>query len=199
MLVLMELTSITPSPAGLKALSHPVRLRMLGLLRTEGPATSTTHARRLGLNTGATSYHLRQLAQHGFVVDDEGRGNARERWWKAAHQATTTTTTVDDPAEQEVVDAYLQSVAIVHTERLQRAVEQRGSVPREWLEASTLSDWELRLTASRARELTDAISALVQGWDEDEVAEDAAEFVVQVGAFPLPDHLAGPREPEAER
>ena len=67
----MDLTSITPTPAGLKALSHPVRLRMLGLLRTEGPATATTLAARLGLNTGATSYHLRQLAQHGFIVDDD--------------------------------------------------------------------------------------------------------------------------------
>jgi len=28
----MDLTSVTPSPAGLKALSHPVRLQMLGLL-----------------------------------------------------------------------------------------------------------------------------------------------------------------------
>jgi DNA-binding transcriptional ArsR family regulator len=195
----MELTSITPSPAGLKALSHPVRLRMLGLLRTEGAATSTTLATRLGLNTGATSYHLRQLAQHGFVVEDEALGNARERWWKAAHQATVTDAAVRDPAEQEVVDAYLQSVAIVHTERLQRAVEERALLPREWLEASTLSDWGLRLTASQARQLTDAISALVQGWDEDETAEDAADFVVQVGAFPLPGSLSRPGEHEAER
>jgi DNA-binding transcriptional ArsR family regulator len=183
----MDLTTITPSPAGLKALSHPVRLRMLGLLRMEGPATSTTLADRLGLNTGATSYHLRQLADHGFVVDDEGRGTGRERWWKAAHQATVTDTTAADPAQQEVVDAYLQSVAIVHTERLQRAVEERGSVPQEWRAASTLSDWSLRLTAAHASELTAAIRALVEGWDEDDADDDAAEFVIQVGAFPLPD------------
>ena len=70
-MVAVDLTSITPSPAALKALAHPVRLRMLGLLRIEGPATATTLATRLGLNTGATSYHLRQLAQHGFVVEDD--------------------------------------------------------------------------------------------------------------------------------
>ena len=69
-----DLTSITPSPAALKALSHPVRLRMLGLLRIEGPATATSLAARLGLNTGATSYHLRHLAQHGFIVDDARAG-----------------------------------------------------------------------------------------------------------------------------
>lgn len=188
----MELTSITPSPAGLKALSHPVRLRMLGLLRTEGPATATTLAQRLDLNTGATSYHLRQLAQHGFVVDDEGRGSARERWWKAAHQATVTDTTVEDPDEQQVVDAYLQSVGIVYTERLQRAIEERALLPKAWLEASTLSDWQLRLTPARARELTEALIGVVQGWDEELAEESAADFVVQISAFPRPGVLGQP-------
>ncbi|MGB0191497.1 MAG: helix-turn-helix domain-containing protein, partial [Nocardioides sp.] len=50
---------MTPGPEQLKALTHPVRVRMLGMLRIDGPATSTTLAQRLGLNTGATSYHLR--------------------------------------------------------------------------------------------------------------------------------------------
>ena len=63
---------------------------MLGLLRSEGPATATTLATRLGLNSGATSYHLRQLEKHGFIVEDTSRGNARDRWWRAAHQSTQT-------------------------------------------------------------------------------------------------------------
>ena len=92
----MELTSITPTTAALRALAHPTRLRMLGLLRVDGPATATTLATRLGLNTGQTSYHLRQLAQHGLVVDDAERGNGRDRWWRAAHQSTMTDA---EPAE----------------------------------------------------------------------------------------------------
>ena len=44
-------SSITPDIAGLRALSHPVRLRMLGLLRSEGPATATSLARDTGLIT----------------------------------------------------------------------------------------------------------------------------------------------------
>ena len=98
----MELSSITPGPEALRALSHPLRLRILGLLRMDGPSTATALATRLGLNSGATSYHLRQLAQHGFVVDDEARGNARERWWRAAHQSTRVPT--DDAAPDAVAD-----------------------------------------------------------------------------------------------
>ena len=95
---------------------------MLGILRTEGPTTATALAQRLGLNTGATSYHLRQLAQHGFIVDDEERGNGRERWWRAAHASTRTDLEeYKDPADQEALDAYLQTVIVVYTQMLQQA------------------------------------------------------------------------------
>ena len=64
-----EITRIVPDATALKALTHPLRLRMLGMLRIDGPATATGLAERLGLNSGATSYHLRQLAQHGFIEE----------------------------------------------------------------------------------------------------------------------------------
>jgi DNA-binding transcriptional ArsR family regulator len=73
-------------PATLKALAHPLRRQILRQLDREGPATSTTLARALGENTGATSYHLRQLAEHGFVVDVPDKGHGRERWWRAQRQ-----------------------------------------------------------------------------------------------------------------
>ncbi len=189
----MELTSITPTPTMLKALTHPVRLRMLGLLRAEGPATATQLAARLGLNTGATSYHLRQLAQHGFVVDDAERGNGRDRWWRAAHQSTRTSR--PDPSDQEAAethDAYTQVVAMVLTEQLQRAVEERPLLPEEWRRACTVSDWGVRLTARRARALLEALVAVIEDLDEDDAEDDGvADFVVQLCAFPRPGRLGG--------
>src|SRR5690349_15426854 len=123
---------------------------MLGLLRVDGPATATSLATRLGLNTGATSYHLRQLATHGFIVEDEERGNGRERWWRAAHQATVTSGEVaKDEGGEETMDAYLQSVVVVMTELLQRAMEERPVLPDEWRRASTFSDWVVKLTPAR--------------------------------------------------
>lgn len=194
----MELTSITPDVAALKALSHPVRLRMLGLLRSDGPATATTLAHRLGLNTGATSYHLRQLAQHGFVEDDAGRGTARERWWRAVHQSTATgPEQPGDDAARDTLDAYVQAVAVVHTEHLQQAVEERGLLPDAWRSASTFSDWNLRLTPARARALVQALAAAIEDADEDE-GDDAAEFVLQLNGFPRPGTVAGAALPEEE-
>ena len=65
----------------LRAIAHPLRMRMLGILRTEGPATATSLAARLGESSGTTSWHLRQLAEHGFIEEDSERGNRRDRWW----------------------------------------------------------------------------------------------------------------------
>src|SRR3954453_11984844 len=100
----MERSIVRPGLEGLKVLSHPGRLRMLGLLRSDGPATATTLAARLGLNTGATSYHLRQLEKHGFVVEDEEPGNGRDRWWRAAHTTTRTDLAALSPEEHDTHD-----------------------------------------------------------------------------------------------
>src|SRR5690606_34588991 len=90
------ISQIEPDAMALRALAHPQRLRMLGMLRVDGPATATSLAQRMGLNSGATSYHLRQLARHGFIVEDETRGNARDRWWRAAHESTVMRTEASD-------------------------------------------------------------------------------------------------------
>ncbi|MFC9862721.1 MULTISPECIES: ArsR/SmtB family transcription factor [unclassified Streptomyces] len=55
--------------AALKALTQPRRQRIFQHLTLHGPATSASLARALGLNTGATSYHLRELARYGFVEE----------------------------------------------------------------------------------------------------------------------------------
>jgi DNA-binding transcriptional ArsR family regulator len=188
----MDLTTITPTPAAPQALSHPVRLRMLGLLRIEGPATATTLATRLGLNTGATSYHLRHLAQHGFIVEDAERGNARDRWWRAAHQSTTTGP--EDPGDGEageVLDAYLQAVAVVMTEQLQRAMEERALLPEPWRNASEFSDYVLRLTPTKARRVRDAIHEAIRATEEEPESEESEQFVLQLTAFPLPGTVTG--------
>ena len=180
--------SITPTAAGLRALSHPTRMKMLMRLRVEGPATATTLARELSLNTGATSYHLRQLAEHGFIVEDTERGDARDRWWRAAHQSTRANLADRrDDEDAESAEAYLQTVALMYSETLMQAVGERRYLPERWQRASTTSDWHLRLTPGRADQLIDRIVEVIEGWDEDDAdAEGTGDFVVNLNAFPRP-------------
>src|SRR5690625_7771683 len=66
----------------LKAYAHPLRIKMYDYLLTHGSATATQLAQELGENTGQTSYHLRILARHGLIEDDqEVTARGRERRW----------------------------------------------------------------------------------------------------------------------
>jgi hypothetical protein len=73
----------------------------------------TLLARRVGESSGATSYHLRQLAAYGFAEDDPDRGGAvRERWWRATDAYTTWRDSdfIYDPELRGVLDGWLRDV-----------------------------------------------------------------------------------------
>ncbi|GAA1897563.1 ArsR/SmtB family transcription factor [Asanoa iriomotensis] len=172
----------------LRGLAHPLRVRILGMLREDGPATATTLAERLGQSTGATSYHLRILANYGFVVDDPERNVGRERWWKAAHKSTRIESDDDlPPAEAE---GYLRAVAAQYADRVDRYLDEMASLPREWRDPATISDWRLRLTVEEANELNEAIFELAERYrreDDDVPYPDGAERVgLQVQILPFP-------------
>ena len=171
---------VRPTAAGLRALSHPTRLKILMLLRLEGPATATSLAGHLALNTGATSYHLRQLAEHGFIEEDGERGDARDRWWKASHESTHAGLVGRGEDEGEDVEAYLQTVALMYTELLMQAVAERVHLPQAWQRASQLG----REEASPCRGL--GVARADRRVAPGEQGDQAAPAVVEQGFQPAP-------------
>ncbi|MEU3712019.1 ArsR/SmtB family transcription factor [Streptomyces catenulae] len=158
---------------GLRALAHPVRVRLVGLLRKHGPSTATRLAERLGVNSGTASYHLRQLAAAGFVAEDAERGNARERWWRAVHRTTWLNDSELVEQEPEATLAYLQSVAAAYTLHTQRALNEFHTMPRVWREVFDMSDWPLRLTTEEATTLSEELTAVVARYRRDTPQEAA--------------------------
>ena len=153
------------TPKRVKGLTHPIRLRLLELLQHEGPATATSLAARIGRSSGVTSYHLRVLADSGFIVEDTERGNARDRFWRAPHRSTGFTLRMpDDPGTAENVedtDRYLRIVAEEVYRRIQVGIDLLTASPEDMAAAPwRLDDWPLRLTADEARELGRQISEL---------------------------------------
>lgn len=184
----------------LRGVAHPVRVRMLGLLRSDGPATATSLARRLGLNTGATSYHLRQLAAHGFVVEDPDRGTGRERWWRAAHQSTQLDRAELGPDEDGLAGEFLRAISEVYTDSMRRSVEELPTLPREWYEAAVFSDYVLHLTPEELRRLRAEVAEVAGRYRPVDASaappEGTAEVIFQFQAFPRPGVLEPPdREP----
>ena len=52
-------------PRALRAYAHPVRMALVGLLRTEGPLTATRAGELLGESSGTCSFHLRPPGRAG--------------------------------------------------------------------------------------------------------------------------------------
>lgn len=190
-----EIPTVYPDTSTLKAMSHPVRLRMLGMLRADGPATASRLAARLGLNSGATSYHLRQLAEHGLIEDDPERGSKRDRWWRAAHQSTRTNLSDEnDPETRAATLAFWQTAVGEQVRVIEEAARELSELPREWADASTNSDWSIRLTPAQAKALNDRIGdllseAMAQEPDESGAPEGAEPVIFQLHTFPRPGRL----------
>ena len=151
-----EPTKFVTDVRTLRAVAHPLRTRVLGLLRLDGPATATELARRTGESSGATSYHLRQLARYGFV-EEEGVRVGRQRRWRASHR-TTSWQPADfsaDPSALEVSDALERRQLQYAVAQFERWMARRGQADEAWLRVAGQSDDVLRLTPSQARALTD--------------------------------------------
>ncbi|MDA3647547.1 helix-turn-helix domain-containing protein [Saccharopolyspora indica] len=167
----------------LRGLAHPLRMELLGALRSDGPATATQLAARTGESSGTTSWHLRQLAEHGFVEEDAERGNRRERWWRAVHEHTVLATGELGPDEQGPLAAYLFGVAGAHYRQTTAYLAERQQWPPEWTEAAALSDTFLSLRPEELGELTRRMHELLDEYRRP--AEDGDEQVaVQFQAFP---------------
>lgn len=111
-------------PRALRALAHPLRLRLLRLLRNLGPSTATRLAERVDEVPAAVSFHLRQLQRYGFISEVAGRGKGRERWWRARHRLQRVEPErLTDPearlAADEFGEVVLQEAFEIHARALQ--------------------------------------------------------------------------------
>ncbi|MDX3114191.1 MULTISPECIES: helix-turn-helix domain-containing protein [Streptomyces] len=195
--------------ATLKALAQPRRQRMLEHLTLHGPATSATLARALGLNTGSTSYHLRELARYGFVEETDGEprpaGGAepsahRERWWRAVPgDRRFPPRSRQSPEMRQVMDelnhhAYAADVDLF--ERLQRDAPDGDP----WGDAFPYSRAAVRLTLPELREFFEEYIALLNRYKrpESRTPPGARTVLTRFFAHPAPErpdvsaHLAAP-------
>ncbi|WP_066942975.1 helix-turn-helix domain-containing protein [Microtetraspora fusca] len=175
-------------PRALKAVAHPLRVRLLGALRSQGPATATELAAMFGESSGSTSYHLRQLAKYGFVEEDSEQRDRRERRWRAVHAYTSWSNTelAGTPEGREAV-AFMRRRQL---EVLRSTVEvfdrDSASWSPEWIEAAGISDDIARLTPASVATLYARVSAMVKELEEhDKDAPDTERVSVFVSAHPV--------------
>jgi DNA-binding transcriptional ArsR family regulator len=184
-------------PRMLRGLAHPLRIRLRAELVENGPATASQLAARIGESSGATSYHLRQLAAYGFIADDPERGSGRERYWRATHRMLTFDMPEAGSAEHAAGAEYLRAVARLYADRIIRFADGIEAAPEvlgeQWAEVADLSHWLLDLDAAEAAALKHRFHEICAPYKHDDThpRPGARRVVVQFQVFPAPQQAPG--------
>ncbi|GLZ32148.1 transcriptional regulator [Lentzea sp. NBRC 105346] len=149
----------------LRAMSHPLRVRLIALLETEGPLTATEAAARLETTPANCSFHLRLLARHGFVEEAAG-GVGRQRPWQVVEEITQIKS---DTLDEESMPA-LRALDEIEMQTFRDAVASylrtRDQYPPEWREAVGRSWATVHLTAAETAELKQKLHAVFEPYME---------------------------------
>lgn len=183
----------TLEPGALKALAHPLRVRIYDLLSERGPQTASSLAALIGETSGSTSYHLRALAAHDLIREIQGRGTGRERWWERPRGRITL------PGPDEQMSPAQRSAAQIVTaeffrlrhqtlmDYLNRPVAEQAE---EWKDAGLVMTTTLDLTPEQMIELKDeliaVVDAAVERYDGQEGMDGTRRVSLRAEIFDLP-------------
>ena len=171
--------------ASMRALAHPTRLRLLGLLRERGPQTAAQLGDVVDEAPGTVSYHLSKLAASDLIrAADPQSADRRERWWQATAPLTSwePADLLDDPGRLSASAALEKSIVQANAARYLQYVDARPALPREWVAAAAGGDRVVRLTVTELAALRAELESLVDRWVDVGAAHgsgaDGAETVV---------------------
>jgi DNA-binding transcriptional ArsR family regulator len=172
----------------MRALAHPLRLKLLGLLRVEGPQTATSLAGMVDESVPLVSYHLRQLAEHGFIEPDPDRArDNRERWWRSSHDRTQWSEVdfLDTPEQIETARTLISEINRAHFDSIDTFTREQASWAPEWLDATDNSDWWGHLNAAQLKQMRDELHEVIDRWEDVEPGPGAERTKLILHMFPL--------------
>jgi len=178
----------------LKALSHPLRQRILYHLASVGPANSTSIAKTFGESTGSTSYHLRQLERFGLIDEVQARAKGRERWWRLVPLDLRGKADGDStPGASDIADRLGRIGLERDRELVDRYLGNRDRFA-DWDDAAMFSSSITHLTKDELARFTEEyVELLKRYWREpDERPPDAKPVAAMLSAFPWPGEVDEP-------
>ena len=178
----------------LKAMAHPLRVQILRILEMRRRASVTSLSAELGETTGAISYHLRQLARHGFVEDfvpddleDETPTRGRkQRWWRMAVDQIHMTgfDFFENDDTREAVSFVTRELQTDRSRRMTNWLATATKWPADWQRASSDSESWLDLSPRQTRALADELAAVVDKYRALRAGKGAKRVEVQYAVFP---------------
>lgn len=162
---------------------HHVRTDLLGLLADVGTVTATEAAARLGYSSGLCSFHLRQLARHGYIEEAPHSGG-RARPWRLRQR----------PAEAagSAEERFGDLARGLEDESWQRWLAQRDEAPPAWRHDEAFSAVAY-LTPDEMSRVADVIRRALAPYQDREQRplarpEDARPVALITRLFPLLPH-----------
>jgi DNA-binding transcriptional ArsR family regulator len=172
--------------AALKALAHPLRVALLSHLLATGPSTASACAEAVGSTASNCSWHLRQLARHGFVERTEG-ADGRERPWRSTEVGFELGGDPGDPAVVTQQDALIALQLDEESRLAQAFLDGRRELDPAWREAATVHGYSLTATPEELAGLLARIDELLRPYlipVRDDAPAEARPTHVGVRAFP---------------
>ena len=176
---------VITDPRQVRLLAHPLRQRIAEIMR-RGPVSSSTLARELGESTGSTSYHLRQLARHGFVEEVPELARGRERWWRAVPADRRLPPHGEQSAEMRDAVAELARLEVANgLDGLTRFLRERDDLG-PWADALLFSFSTVTLTPDQVRPFFEEYIALLDRYQraDDDPPPGARTLHARFLAFP---------------
>jgi DNA-binding transcriptional ArsR family regulator len=196
-------TMRTLDAGALKALAHPLRVRIYDLLSERGPQTASSLAALIGETSGATSYHLRALAAHDLIREVPGRGTARERWWerpkgRVSVPAPDDTNSPANRAAAQIVTS--EFFRLRHQTLMDYLNRPTADQPEEWRDAGLIMTTMLDLTADQmadlTQELTTVVDAAIERYRGQENSPGTRRVSLRTEIFDLPSTTSRTTAPE---
>ncbi|MFB7935614.1 winged helix-turn-helix domain-containing protein [Streptomyces sp. NPDC056049] len=161
----------------LKAIAHPLRMRLYRALFVARTATASQLADQVDEAVSLVSYHLRKLADGGLIEEAETQSaDGRERWWQPSSYGFR----IDEADVKDAPELAAASAAFGRTLSEQRAemharfLDERLTWSEAWRSASISSEWLPRLTAAELAALGAELEAVLQKYDQAARAAEAA-------------------------
>jgi DNA-binding transcriptional ArsR family regulator len=178
----------------MRALAHPTRIDLMELVAREGELTATEAAHRLGLTPANCSFHLRQLAKHGFVEEGAPR-RGRARPWRIGSVRHSWDETGADPETNAAARALTSVLIDRDVARLHAWVAGVPEVDPAWRNAALLAESLMYLTREELEMLGQAITEQVLAYSDrvhpDRRPEGSMPVQFLAAGFPLPPTSTG--------
>ncbi|HEX5407485.1 MAG TPA: helix-turn-helix domain-containing protein [Pseudonocardiaceae bacterium] len=152
-------------PKRLRALSHPLRWKMIKLIGSEETATATRCAEVLGESVASCSYHLNMLAKYDFVEEAEG-GQGREKPWQLVSRDQSFSSEGLDDEGQLAAEAAMEAFLEQEFDAIRTSNRRSDREPEEWREALNLRSTSFYVTGKEGIELIAKVGELLDQYQE---------------------------------